>query len=158
MKFKCAVFLLLLAGILCVPGLSALDGVCVGIGPEANALTREGAAVGGNLSICLDFNQHIAAGVNVGFFNDLDTLSSLKILGFFRYFIPVAETASGPFIQADGGYLILLENDESYPSFAGGLSAGWRFVFAESWFLEPVFSFGFPYMWGGSLIFGIRFR
>ncbi|MCL1958278.1 MAG: OmpA family protein, partial [Spirochaetes bacterium] len=49
------------------------------------------------------------------------------------------------------------ENLEAFPSFAGGLSVGWRFNLGEHWYLEPAARGGYPHIWGFSVTVGIRY-
>ena len=133
----------------------------VGIGPEVNALTRNGIAVGGVLLTGLDLNSQFSVGQRTAFFHNLDTVSALELLVFFRYYLPwlhIPKEIDGPFVQAEIGGIILFEHKEAFPAFSGGLSAGWRFNFGNYWYVEPALRLGTPHIWGIGLTAGIRFN
>jgi len=154
MKKLCILFLLAVAG-----NLYAQSGIFAGIGPELNANTREGVALGGNLTFGLDLNDIFATGAKVTFSSNLDTVTTLEPVGFFRYYfsrllpLPLGVL----FVQAELGGSLFFEDGGTYPSLYGGLAAGWRFNVWQDLYLEPVVRGGYPYAWGVGLSVGYRF-
>jgi len=126
-----------------------------GTGPEGGAFTRSGGAIGGGVFLGGEINNQFAIGVKTGFLHDFDDINSLNIQGFVRYQLPLP--VDGFFVRADAGVLMLFYDGETFPVFSGGLAAGWRYNFSQNWFLEPALRFGYPYMWGASLVLGFRF-
>jgi len=137
----------------------------VGISPEINGYTREGFSVGGGLVYGINLNDSFSAGIKAGFFDNLDTLTALDTVLFFRYYLPwlhLPKSTDGPFAQLEAGSVILFErgydaNPEVFPSFSGGLSIGWRFNLGERWFVEPAVRGGYPHIWGINITAGIRY-
>jgi hypothetical protein len=125
------------------------------LGLEGNANTREGAAFGGGLLFGCDFNRLMAAGVKAAFSTNLDTISTLEPLAFFRMYLPLGSGA--PFAQAEAGMSVFLENGNAFPAFNGGLALGWRFLLGQYWYVEPSIRSGYPYVWGGGISAGLRF-
>jgi len=156
------IFTLIFLFCLTVP-LSALNpkGGSAGISPEASGYSRKGVSFGGGLTLGIDLNDSFSAGLKTGFFDNFDTVSALETALFFRYYIPRLRI-DGLFAQLEAGSVVLFErgyheNLEAFPSFTGGLSAGWRFNFGEHWYVEPAARAGYPHIWGFSVTAGIRF-
>jgi len=131
------------------------QGFFLGLGAEASAYTREGAAVGGSLVLGINLNSYFTTGIRASFFHNMDTLKAIDPVVFFRYY---PSSYLGLYLQAEGGYAILLEMGEIFPVISGGLTAGWRFYLGEGWFIEPSGRFGYPYMWGAGLTAGYNFK
>ena len=148
MKKLCVLVLLFAAGNLC-----AQTGIFTGMGVEANANTREGAALGGSLTVGLDINDIFAAGVKTTFSSNMDTVSTLELAGFFRYYFSrILPLPLGVlFAQPELGVSLFFEEGETYPAFYGGLAAGWRVNVWEGLYLEPAVRFGYPCIWGVGL-------
>ena len=140
------------------PRAEGSTGVSFGIGPEVNNLADESVAVGGSFLFSLDLNPSISLGLNFGFYNDLDALSTLIAQAFFRYYLPVGQEYGGLFLQADAGTAIALFGGEATPAFSGGASAGWRFNFGNSGYVELAARGGWPYLWAAGVNVGLRFR
>ena len=157
--------ILLFCLLLCIAGsVSALEpfepnAISVGIGPEVNGFSRAAAAVGGNFFAGLDLDFKYSIGLKTSFYHNLDTVSGVEPQLFFRYYLPYWRPLEfdGPFIQAELGVVILIEYNDAYPAFSGAVSAGWRFPFAEQWFVEPALRFGFPFYWGFNVTAGYSF-
>ena len=109
------------------------DGPFFGIGPEINAHTRDGWAIGGNLLLGTDINSRLATGIKTGFFHNLNTIFTAELQGFLRIKLPLhwPSELDGPFLQAEAGLVTYFEYGVIFPAFSGGLSAGWRFNFAD---------------------------
>ena len=143
----------------------------VGIGPEVNAYTRDGAAIGGSLVLGMDINRQFAAGIRSGFFHDTETISTWDVQGFFRYYLPFLhnpDSASGPFVQAEIGAAIAFESpcpfcensdcgEEVNPSFSAVGTVGWRFNLPQNFYVEPALRFGLPHAWAIMTTVGLRF-
>jgi hypothetical protein len=41
-------------------------------------------------------------------------------------------------------------------TFLGGLTLGWRFLFGDHWYAEPVLRAGYPFIAGGGIAAGFR--
>jgi len=124
-----------------------------GIGGEANANTREGAAIGGAFSFGLEFAGSFAAGLRVIFSNDIKSIFTIEPLAFFRYNLPLG--ISGFFVQAEMGASFFLEDNKGYPAFSVGAAAGWRFKITEMFYIEPYARAGYPFIWGAGLNAGL---
>jgi len=167
---KCAyfapLFLLLAAGVFAQEADGGAKKGFAGLGPEINGYARMGFSLGGALMLGLDLNGHFSTGLKTAFFDNFDTVSSFETLLFFRYYLPwlrLPKSTDGPFAQAEAGSVVLFErgnhkNLEAFPSFSGGLSAGWRFNFGKNWYVEPAARAGYPYIWGVSVTAGIRLK
>jgi len=132
------------------------EGWFTGLGVEANAHTREGAAAGGGLSFGLDINRKFTLGLKAAFYHNFDTVAAVELPAFFRYYPPLSVT--GPFMQAETGVVVYIEHGLAYPAFSGGFALGWRFVFGKIIFIEPLFRGGYPFAWGAGLTAGIITR
>jgi len=137
------------------------EGGFIGIGPEINAHTREGLAIGGGLTLGIDLNEYFTAGLRNSFFHNTDTVGAFEILGIFRYYLPwlhLPKSNDGPFVQAEIGAVFFFEYGHAFPSFSGGLAAGWRFNLGELFYIEPALRGGYPHFWGLSVTAGIKFK
>jgi hypothetical protein len=146
---------LLLFLIFTISGLSALSGEFAGLGVEGNANAREGAAIGGNLSLGVNLNSQFSLGVKTVFSSDTSAVSTLEPAAFFRYYLPLK--INGLFAQAELGASFFFEDSKSYPSFQGGLAFGWRYNFIKNWYIEPAVRLGYPFAWGAGVLAGLSF-
>jgi len=150
---------LFIVGLLCIAGsLCAQTTMFVDAGLEANANTREGAALGTSLASAVDLNlykQLFSAGLKLGFSANMDTVNTLETAALFRYYLPLP--ISGFFVQTELGAAFFFENNESFPAFLGGITAGWRYNVAKDWHIEPFFRVGYPFIWGTGLQAGFSF-
>ena len=151
MKIFYALSLLWLAS-----GLYAIEGAFIGMGAEANANTRSGAAVGGSLVLGLDLTRNFALGLKTSFSHNTDTVGALEPQALVRFQFPVKQTF--PYVQAEIGCAVFFEDGGSYPAFLGGLGLGWRFHLGRSFYLEPSVRGGYPFAWGAGLNFGFYFN
>jgi hypothetical protein len=152
--------MLLIFGLLLLPCVSPLfaeqeTAFFAGLGPEVNMNTREGSAMGGSLVAGYQFNRSMAAGVKTTFSSNMNALSTMEGAGFFRMYMPLGWSA--PFVQGEIGASVFVENSESFPAFSGGFAAGWRFNLGKNWYIEPTIRGGYPYIWGGGILAGLRF-
>jgi hypothetical protein len=138
-----------------IGNLSALSGEFAGLGVEGNANAREGAAIGGNLSLGVNLNSQFSLGIKTVFSSDTGAVSTLEPAAFFRYYLPLK--INGFFAQAELGASFFFEDGNSYPAFQGGLSFGWRYNFVKNWYIEPAVRFGYPFVWGAGVLAGLSF-
>jgi outer membrane protein OmpA-like peptidoglycan-associated protein len=135
-----------------------------GLGPEINGYTREGYSLGGALLFGIDLTDMFSIGLKTAYFDNLDTIRAFETMLFLRFYFPFLHKPNnmdGPFAQLEAGSVVFLErgyhvNIEAFPSFTGGVSAGWRFNLGERCYVEPAVRAGYPHIWGGSLTAGIR--
>ncbi|MDR2964746.1 MAG: hypothetical protein LBU88_03120 [Treponema sp.] len=148
--------LLVLCLLLYIAGsLSALENLYAGFGAELNANSRKSVAVGGNLSFGMGINELFDAGFKAGYSYGMDTLSTLEFQGLFRY-KNLPFNITGLFVQAELGAVIFFYEGDTYPSFLGGLAAGWRiFPGSGNWYIEPQVRAGYPFLWGVGITVGI---
>ena len=138
----------------------ALDTLFIGFGPEVNGHSRKGAALGLNLIFGMDFDTYFATGLKTSFSHDFDTVNVWNFQLFFRYYLPWLRSAvpvSGFFVQAETGGLLAFEDNEIFPTFSAGISAGWRYNLPRNWYIEPAVRFGYPHIWGLEITAGYRF-
>jgi hypothetical protein len=138
-----------------VGNLSALSGEFAGLGVECNANTREGAAIGGNLSLGVNLDHQFSLGIKTTFSSNIDTVTTLEPAVFFRYYLPFS--FSGIFAQAELGASFFSEDNNSYPAFLGGLTFGWSYKVRNEWYIEPSIRFGYPFAWGVGILAGLSF-
>jgi len=137
-----------------------------GLGAEANAYTRKGAAAGGVLSLGVDIAQMFGAGIKTSFFHNFDAIGTLELSAFGRFYfmsllsdIPLLK---GFFAQAELGTAVLFEDSGSYsagsyPAFAAALAVGWRLTFMEKFYVEPFVRTGYPFIWSLGFTSGLSF-
>jgi hypothetical protein len=122
---------------------------------EINLYSLSGpAAFGGGLALSYG---------SVGFYGlralcaaDQNGFITLEITASVRLFLFAPH--SGFFIQIEGGPAFFFDNGRSawwLP--VTGVTAGWRFLLGERWFIEPAVRAGYPYIGGGGLSAGFRF-
>ena len=142
------------------------EGGFMSIGPEISGHSRKSFSFGGDLMLGVDLNKYLTAGFKAAFFDDFDSLSALETLLFYRYYLlwkHLPKSTDGLFVQLEAGSVVYFErgyneNVEIFPSFIGGLSAGWRFNPGERWYVESAVRGGYPHIWGFSVTAGIRFK
>jgi hypothetical protein len=147
--------LILLFLIFTISGLSALSGEFAGLGVEGNANTREGAAIGGNLSLGVNLNDQFSLGIKTVFSYDTSAVSTLEPAAFFRYYLPLK--INGLFAQAELGASFFFEDGNNYPAFQGGLAFGWHYNLFKNWYIEPYVRLGYPFVWGAGFLAGFHF-
>ena len=133
----------------------AQTGIFAGLGTEINANSPQGPAVSGGLAAGLDMFNHFALGLKAAYNTNLQTESILEPQLFIRYYF--APGFIGPFSQGDAGCAIISSGNDTHYVFTGGLQAGWRFIIAETVFLEPAMRIGYPFLFGVNLTLNIKF-
>ena len=122
----------------------SVQGAGFGFGLAAGAGT--GAAVGMKLLYSLSLSEN---------------LQSFELDVFLRFYILGRGANTGPFIQANAGAVAYFPANADTPSdqgsFTYSLSAGWRFLLGDRWFIEPYLRGGAPFVMGAGAYAGIRF-
>lgn len=139
----------------------AIDSLLVGFGPEVNAYSRRGVAIGTNFIFGMEFDNYFTTGLKTGFFNDLDTVSVWNFQLLIRYYLSLIHSSlsvNSPFVQIETGGIIANEFGETFQTFSAGVSVGWRHVISRNWYIIPAVRFGYPHIWGINLTAGHRFR
>jgi len=146
------IFLSISAGLYAQVG-NVFDDFFLSAGPELNANTREGAAIGGSVIFGTDFLKIFAGGLRVIISNNFGEITTIEPLLFFRFYPPLG--IKGLFAQLELGASLFLEGGGVYPAFSAGLSAGWRFSLTEKFYIEPYIRGGYPFAWGIGITAGI---
>ena len=142
-----------MAGFVYANDSAGINDMFFGIAGEANANTREGAAIGGAFSFGIEFLNQFASGIRVIFSHDTESIFTFEPLAFFRYYLPLG--VPGFFVQAEMGVSVFLEDDKGYPAFSIGAAAGWRYKFSDMFYIEPYVRAGYPFIWGAGLTAGL---
>lgn len=127
---------------------------------DAALYSSEGFAYGGG--IAFGYGSGSSIGVKAVWFMSTDGVDTLELSFLLRFYLMGVSAYSGPYIQILGGPSLYNKSGEvSVPSTLGivsaGLSFGWRFVFANRFFIEPAVRAGYPYLAGAAVSAGVRF-
>ncbi|MDR2768450.1 MAG: hypothetical protein LBB82_09030 [Treponema sp.] len=138
----------------------AEDGFFAGPLAEAALYSRNSAAFGGGF-ILGGGGGSMALGLMTVCFVDGEKLTTLEITIFFRRYLLPGREGEGLFAQVNGGVALFNLNGVAIPAklgmFSAGLTAGWRFLFGELWYVEPTVRVGWPYIAGAGVSAGFRF-
>ena len=127
---------------------------------EISLYSIEDITYGGG--IVLGYGKGTAIGLKIIYFYNNDGFNILELCFLVRFYFFGRNAYSGPYIQLLGGTVLFnYINDFTIPSQAGSFSAGagigWRFLFRNRWYIEPVVRGGYPYIFGAGISAGIRF-
>ena len=123
---------------------------------ELNLYTTSNIGTGGGLAI--SYGDGISLGVKGLYFTDLDTLTTIEILTFIRFYILDFNGNSGLFAQIEGGPAFFFEDKEDMKGMiSAGITVGWRFVLSRHWYVEPVIRGGYPFIAGVGVSGGVKF-
>ena len=132
------------------------------IAPLAEVLgySQKGPAFGGGFA--LGAGSGVAIGARFLYAIDTESIHTMEIAAFIRFYLLGADACTGPFAQLIAGAAIFnYEHTASPPAKAGALSvgivAGWRFTLGERWYVEPAIRVGYPYIAGAGASFAYRF-
>ena len=127
-----------------------------GYSPEVNLHSRNAFAVGRSMMLGYDHMPNEAVAVKTGYFYNLDTVTCLELLFFYRYYLPwkLQKPDGTFFVQSETGAVIFYEFGRVYPAFTTNITAGLRVFFNKYYFAEPAIRFGFPVIWGASVSIG----
>ena len=131
----------------------------VGLSFEGLGYSRSGFALAGGLTLGHNFNR-IGLGVNILYGNDMqESFTFLEATAHFRFYVLRNSRNTGPFVQAEGGFVLIAYDGFDAGSFApsAGLGLGWRIPLGERFFAEPALRVGYFYMLGVGLTAGVRF-
>jgi hypothetical protein len=137
------------------------DDFWISPGMETSLYGMEDIAYGGVFTF--GYGNGVSIGLRGAFFSSHEGISTIELNFLLRFFLQGVDALSGLFIQLAVGPVIIagFGEDISFPSNIGALSAGaslgWRFLFANRWFLEPAVRAGYPYLAGAGLSAGVRF-
>ena len=126
---------------------------------EVLGYSRKGPAFGGGLAI--GAGNGVAIGAHFLYTVDTELVSALELAVFMRFYLLGPEAHSGPFVQITvGAAVFALKSIVSFPAEAGtisaGLTAGWRFLLRDRWYIEPAIRAGYPYIAGAGVSAGFR--
>jgi len=132
----------------------------LGVGGETAFYSARGLSYA--YSFALGYGSGSSIGLKGSFFSNGQGLKVFEVDLLLRFYTFGKNTYYGPFIQILGGAsMINYDNPLKIPSGTGvlniGLGIGWRYLFANRFFLEPAFRFGYPYFMGLGISAGIRF-
>jgi len=99
-------------------------------------------------------------GLKLLYVQDPENFIFLETLAHIRLYLSHEKDNTGIFLQAEGGIVLFsYEKFEitGYYSFVGGLSAGWRFMMNNQWYIEPFIRAGYPYIFGAGFSTGFKF-
>jgi hypothetical protein len=131
----------------------------LGIGPEWNMNSRNnfgGSAAFGfiyNLPGYWSAGLSFTAGTNFNGLYTLEPTASIRWYGLS----PCAYWHKGPFLQADIGAFIFLEDEGTTTMFNGGLHGGLHIPLKEKFYLEPYGRIGYPFAFGVGALAGFKF-
>jgi hypothetical protein len=126
---------------------------------EIPGYSRKGPAFGGGLS--LGAGDGVTIGCRFLYAIDTESVHTLEIAIFMRFYLNHNNAVTGPFIQFNTGASIhALNSFPSFPAEAGGLSvdlaAGWRFPLGRRWYIEPAIRAGYAFILGAGVAFAYR--
>jgi len=126
---------------------------------EVIGFSRKGPAFGGGLA--MGMGEGVAIGWRFLYAVDTESVHTLELAVFMRFYVRGSNAVTGPFIQLNAGAAIhALESFPSFPADAGGLSAdiavGWRFPIGQRWYIEPLIRVGYAYIAGVGVSFAFR--
>ena len=165
-----SIFLILLLGLaLCVPSHAQTAeqsvksyGFFVSPLVEISGYGREGMGLGGGLA--LGMGDDVSIGLRLLFAKAMgvESLSTLEIVVFMRFFPFSSNIPTGFFFQLEaGGAIFAYKKAVSFPSDAGdltaGIAAGWCFPLGKRWYIEPNVRVGYPYIAGTGVSASFRF-
>ena len=156
MAKKTAIRFFVVFFLFCAACLSAQTGAFAALGYDVNGNTRDGVAMGGNLSAGIELIRSFSLGWQISINVDQDKLQNHESYGLFRYYLPLK--TRGPFAQADLGFTVFHEDSGSTGTILVAAEAGWRFNLGHHWYIEPAFRGGYPVAWGASLRVGARYE
>jgi len=96
-------------------------------------------------------------------FDEQKVLDVLELNLLFRLHFLKEAANKGPFLQLTAGPVIFFprEHDIILPAkigmFSASISFGWRFLFGNTFFIEPQIRGGYPFIAGASLSAGFKF-
>jgi len=99
-------------------------------------------------------------GLRLLYVQDVENFIFFETVAQIRLYLSPEKDNTGIFLQAEGGIVLFsYEKFEitGYSSFVGSISAGWRFMMNNQWYIEPFIRGGYPYIFGAGFSTGFRF-
>ena len=132
----------------------------ISLGGDVSMYSYKGMSYGG--SIAFGYGSGSSIGLKISYFFNGEGIDTLETCFLLRFYILGKNAYSGPYFQFLGGVsLFNRSGDFAIPSnvgiFSAGLGFGWRFLFADRFFIEPFIRGGYPYVFGGTISAGVRF-
>ena len=131
------------------------------IAPLAEVLgySRKGPAFGGGLAV--GAGSGVAIGLRFFYAIDTESINTMEITAFMRFYILADKACTGPFAQLNIGMALFNHKHAAFPpadviAFSTGITAGWRFPLGKHWCLEPSVRAGYPYLAGAGVAFAFR--
>ena len=126
---------------------------------EIIGFSQKGPSFGAGFA--LGAGTGVALGLRLLYSIDLDSINTLEMAGFIRYYLKGADTHTGLFIQLNVGAAIFAYEKVVFTiaessSLSAGVAAGWRFKLRERWYFEPYIRAGYPYIAGAGAAFAYR--
>ena len=118
---------------------------------EVLGYSRKGPAFGGGLAV--GAGSGVAIGLRLFYAIDTESINTLEIAVFMRFYLQGPDACTGLFVQLNAGASIFdYESAATPPAEAGdislGIAVGWRFLLGSRWYLEPAVRLGYPYIGG----------
>ncbi|MCL1929087.1 MAG: autotransporter outer membrane beta-barrel domain-containing protein [Treponema sp.] len=126
---------------------------------EITGYTRDGVSFGAGFA--LGGGNGVAIGSRFLYVVDFESIHTIEITVFMRFYLQGAEACTGPFIQLNAGAAIHNHKHGAF-AFAGvgahsaGIAAGWRFLLGERWYIEPYIRIGYSYIAAAGVAFALR--
>ena len=131
------------------------------IGPltEILGFSRKGPSLGAGFA--LGAGTGVTLGLRMLYSIDLDSINTLEMSGFFRFYLKGGDAHTGLFIQLNVGAAIFAYERVVFTraessALSAGVAAGWRFMLKERWYFEPYIRAGYPYIAGVGAAFAYR--
>ena len=123
---------------------------------EVIGYSGSGFAIGCGMAVGAEISGY---GVGLRYLYSTESdVSTMETNAFIRFYFIDKFQHEGIFLQINGGAALSSLEDYNIATFAGGLSAGWRFVFSKKYFfVEPAVRTGYPYKVGVGVSAGVRY-
>jgi len=132
----------------------------IGFGADTAFYNASGLTYGAHLM--MGYGSGSSIGLKTAFFFNEMGYKLLELNLLLRFYFLGKDAYLGSFFQFIGGAsLINYDGVYTIPSntgiFNAGVGLGWRFLYADHFFIEPVFRIGYPYFMGMDVSVGFRF-
>lgn len=134
----------------------------IGFYVEANKNSVSSIAPCAGLYFDYNFTRKLTIGiktlVSYDVFYKEKSIYTFEPIAFFRFYLASVsgEPSTGLFVEADGGASLIFFDNTAKSCFNAGAALGFRKEF-NSFYLEPCLRFGYPYILGAGINFGLRF-
>ena len=130
--------------------------VFAGVPAELNLYSRSSLALGGGLFLGLG-GDGVAMGMRALYSRDMDNFQSLELTAFLRLYLPELRGNHRLFAQLNMGPGLFWEEDnDTQGAFCVGLTLGFRYLYGDTWFVEPSVRMGYPFLAGAGVAAGYR--